>query len=140
MIRDIRERLMFMFKNGYRKEGDSDAWFRDGHEDPLYFEEVINDWAYGGGHMTDVCYDYLQYDSDCDSDGVEQAVLTAFFKHHFEVRQIGLTMDQIKEYRPPHNPAKITDPRAKGYVKIYGQRSWEVDALTNLSAEPQNDA
>ena len=45
------------------------------------------------------------------------------------VQQIGLTMDQIKEFNPPSNPAKITDPRAKWYLEKYGNVSWEVDAL-----------
>lgn len=47
-----------------------------------------------------------------------------------EVRSIALTMDQIKLYNPPPNPAKITDPRAKGYIKEFGAVSWELDALT----------
>ncbi len=46
-----------------------------------------------------------------------------------EVRQIGLTMEQIKKYNPPPNPAKITDPRATKYIEKYGETSWEVDAL-----------
>lgn len=46
-----------------------------------------------------------------------------------EVRQIGLTMKQIKSFNPPPNPAKITDPRAKWYIQEYGNKSWEVDAL-----------
>ncbi len=46
-----------------------------------------------------------------------------------EVRHIGLTMKQIKKYNPPPNPAKITDPRAKGYIAEHGNTSWEVDAL-----------
>lgn len=45
------------------------------------------------------------------------------------VKQIGLTMKQIKKYSPPPNPAKITDPRAKWYLAEYGNVSWEVDAL-----------
>ena len=45
------------------------------------------------------------------------------------VKQIGLTMKQIKEFSPPPNPAKITDPRAKWYLAEYGDVSWEVDAL-----------
>lgn len=53
----------------------------------------------------------------------------AYINAHFEVRPIGLTMEQIKQYKPPHNPAKITDPRAKWYIKQYGAKSWEVDAL-----------
>lgn len=45
------------------------------------------------------------------------------------VKHIGLTMEQIKEFSPPPNPAKITDPRAKWYLAEYGNVSWEVDAL-----------
>ncbi len=46
-----------------------------------------------------------------------------------EVVSIGLTMQQIKKYKPPPNPAKITDPRAKDYISEFGAVSWEVDAL-----------
>ena len=46
-----------------------------------------------------------------------------------EVRQIGLTMEQIKKFNPPPNPAKVTDPRAKEYIEKFGRTSWEVDAL-----------
>ena len=46
-----------------------------------------------------------------------------------EVRHIGLTMEQINEFNPPENPAKITDPRAKWYISQHGNKSWEVDAL-----------
>jgi hypothetical protein len=28
-----------------------------------------------------------------------------------------LTMEQIEQYNPPPNPAKITDPRAVKYIK-----------------------
>jgi len=73
MIRDIRERLEFMFNKGQRLDG----------------------VGYGA----------------------------------FKVIPIGLTMDQIKTYNPPPNPAKITDPRAANYIAEYGPISWEVDAL-----------
>ena len=46
-----------------------------------------------------------------------------------EVRPIALTMEQIREFNPPPNPAKITDPRAKWYIEKYGKTSWELDAL-----------
>lgn len=46
-----------------------------------------------------------------------------------EVRPIALTMEQISEFNPPPNPAKITDPRAKWYIEKYGKTSWELDAL-----------
>jgi hypothetical protein len=45
------------------------------------------------------------------------------------VERIALNMDQIKLYRPPPNPAKITDSRARNYIKEFGQKSWELDAL-----------
>jgi len=45
------------------------------------------------------------------------------------VDKIALTMDQVKEYNPPPNPAKISDPRAKAYIEKFGDSSWEVDAL-----------
>jgi hypothetical protein len=45
------------------------------------------------------------------------------------VEKIGLTMEQVEEYDPPPNPAKLTDPRSSGYVEKHGNESWEVDAL-----------
>jgi hypothetical protein len=47
----------------------------------------------------------------------------------FDVIQIALNMKQIKQYNPPPNPAKITDPRAKGYITNFGNMSWELDSL-----------
>lgn len=47
----------------------------------------------------------------------------------FELRRIALNMDQIEQYDPPPNFAKITDSRAKSYIEEYGEDSWELDAL-----------
>ncbi|WP_291053640.1 hypothetical protein [Herbiconiux sp.] len=49
-----------------------------------------------------------------------------------EVVRIALNRDQIDQYNPPPNPAKITDSRARGYIAEHGRSSWELDAL-----EPQ---
>jgi len=46
-----------------------------------------------------------------------------------EVFKIALTMDQVNQYNPPPNPAKVTDPRAEAYIEKFGNSSWEVDAL-----------
>lgn len=46
-----------------------------------------------------------------------------------EVRRIALNMDQVQQYDPPPNPAKLTDARAAEYVSRYGMESWELDAL-----------
>lgn len=72
MIRDIKERLEFMFRNG------------------------------------DIC--------------------EAGYRK-FKVVQIGLTMSQIKKYKCPPNPTKLTDSRAAGYIEEHGATCWEVDAL-----------
>ena len=53
----------------------------------------------------------------------------AEFRTPVTVQQIALTMEQIQEYNPPPNPAKISDPRASEYIEKYGQVSWELDAL-----------
>ncbi len=45
------------------------------------------------------------------------------------IKRIALNMDQIRQYNPPPNPAKITDSRATGYIRIFGPESWELDAL-----------
>ena len=48
---------------------------------------------------------------------------------YFKIIPLALNMGQIKKYSPPPNPAKITDPRAKWYLREYGNKSWELDAL-----------
>lgn len=51
------------------------------------------------------------------------------FEEEVEVRRIALNWDQVEQYNPPPNPAKLTDSRAKDYVREYGPESWELDAL-----------
>ena len=46
-----------------------------------------------------------------------------------EVRRIALNMDQVEQYQPPPNPAKLTDSRVAGYLDRFGDESWELDAL-----------
>jgi hypothetical protein len=46
-----------------------------------------------------------------------------------EVRRIALNYDQVEQYSPPPNPAKLTDSRASSYVRDHGFESWELDAL-----------
>ena len=52
--------------------------------------------------------------------------------HNCEVKRIALNMDQIQIYNPPPNPTKLKDSRSSEYIKRYGRKSWELDAL-----EPQ---
>lgn len=52
-----------------------------------------------------------------------------YIEEKIEVIHIALTTEQVKKYRPPPNPAKMTDPRSTHYVFEFGKTSWEVDAL-----------
>ena len=45
------------------------------------------------------------------------------------VRRIALNMDQIRAYRLPPNPAKLTDSRSDAYIGEHGRSSWELDSL-----------
>ncbi|MER6809928.1 hypothetical protein ABT299_11665 [Spirillospora sp. NPDC000708] len=55
--------------------------------------------------------------------------LALFGAEATEVRRIALNRDQVDQYRPPPNPAKLTDSRARGYIREHGWSSWELDAL-----------
>lgn len=45
------------------------------------------------------------------------------------VRRLALNIEQVNRYKPPPNPAKLTDARAVGYIEKFGPSSWELDAL-----------
>lgn len=128
MIRDIKERILFMLTNGsqlYTLMGSVIEEWWDNNEYTLYDLAGME----GYEELPDL------FHSDIDSkklmDLFDAGKRLLWLKEHdlFEVVPVGLTMEQIREYNPPHNPAKITDPRAKSYIRRFGQVSWEVDAL-----------
>jgi hypothetical protein len=51
------------------------------------------------------------------------------FGVNVEFKRLALNMDQVEQYTPPPNPAKVTDSRFKEYEELYGEESWELDAL-----------
>lgn len=53
----------------------------------------------------------------------------AMFEAEVDVTKLALTMEQVEEYDPPPNPAKVSDSRASAYIAQHGDSSWEVDAL-----------
>lgn len=63
------------------------------------------------------------------SEGLEGDDYAEWMSFEVEVVRLGLNMDQVKKYNPPPNPAKMTDSRAQDYVKKFGKKSWELDAL-----------
>jgi len=64
---------------------------------------------------------------DMDRDVAER--LSLFSEGSVDFRRLALRWEQIEELKPPENPAKLTDSRAKDYVVNYGNSSWELDAV-----------
>lgn len=56
--------------------------------------------------------------------------LSLFVRKPVEVVRLALNMPQVEEWSPPPNPAKTTDSRFEGYADLYGEESWELDALS----------
>ena len=57
-------------------------------------------------------------------------MFTGYRGRSVQVHRIALNWDQLEEYKPPPNPAKETDSRAKAYIeKFKTKSSWELDAL-----------
>lgn len=77
---------------------------------------------------------YILYLGDHDPSGMDMVrdiqERMKIFGSEVEVKRIALNMDQIQQFNPPPNPAKITDPRAKKYIAEFGSTSWELDALS----------
>ncbi|HHE0503941.1 TPA: hypothetical protein ACN36P_003912 [Vibrio parahaemolyticus] len=69
---------------------------------------------------------------DMTRDNRDRIDLFTRMPQEVEVVRLALNRDQIDQFNPPPNPAKITDSRAKEYIKRFGSTSWELDAL-----EPQ---
>ncbi len=72
---------------------------------------------------------------DHDPSGIDmsrdlQERMDLFASGLVDFRRIALNMLQIKALNPPENPAKVTDSRFEDYRKQYGDKSWELDALT----------
>ena len=75
---------------------------------------------------------------DHDPSGIDmtrdnQDRLTLFLEHHLDcsipVKRLALNYEQVEQYNPPPNPAKLSDSRANGYIARHGDESWELDAL-----------
>lgn len=46
-----------------------------------------------------------------------------------KINRLALNINQVREFNPPENPAKMQDSRAPGYVAKFGESSWELDAV-----------
>lgn len=67
---------------------------------------------------------------DMSRDNEQRNAMFANARHHeIELRRLALNMDQVEQYDPPPNPAKLSDSRATTYTMEHGYESWELDAL-----------
>jgi hypothetical protein len=71
--------------------------------------------------------DHDPFGIDMSRDIVDR--LEIFTRRELEFERIALIADQVAQYNPPPNPAKLTDSRATGYIARFGYESWELDAL-----------
>ncbi len=72
---------------------------------------------------------------DHDPSGIDmtrdnQERLSLFAGVPIIVARLALNMNQVEQYAPPPNPAKLTDSRATDYIAKFGDESWELDALS----------
>lgn len=77
---------------------------------------------------------HIIYLGDHDPSGLDMTRdvkdrLDLFSEYGVFVHRIALNMNQVEEFNPPENPAKLTDSRANEYIRKYGNSSWELDAL-----------
>jgi hypothetical protein len=84
-----------------------------------------------GQHLDKICNLFYLGDHDPSGEDMVRDVedRLTMFGADLTVKKIALTMDQVRQYNPPPNPAKQTDTRASAYIAKYGLSSWEVDAL-----------
>lgn len=122
MIRDVYDRPLEMLlskaddimNNLYEPDAMHD-------EDWTMFEHLENVW-YSDGRSHSI-------DEDYDNGRTFFNPYKALVLDRFKVVSIALTREQIDQYNPPPNPAKMTDPRAADFVAKHGYESWEVDAI-----------
>ncbi len=86
------------------------------------------------GHLRNLQEPVIIYLGDHDPSGIDMTRdvfdrLSLFADHRIKVVRVALNMDQVEKYKPPPNPAKVTDSRFTGYVDQFGEDCWELDAL-----------
>lgn len=88
----------------------------------------IEDWV-SRWRQTPVIFHFGDHDpsgKDMTRDIVDRLRL---FMGGVRLERLALNMDQVEKYKPPPNPAKITDSRSNAYIAEFGSESWELDAL-----------
>ncbi len=103
------------------------------------FASLSSIWAAGQRHIRNALdHDqapWILHFGDHDPSGLAMTTdnetrLSLFMQtSHLQLRRLALNMDQVEEYDPPPNPAKMSDSRYQKYAAEFGNESWELDAL-----------
>lgn len=78
---------------------------------------------------------HILHFGDHDPSGIDmsrdlQERINLFSRHtDYTFERMALNFEQIEEWNPPPNPAKMTDSRFENYRERFGDSSWELDAL-----------
>lgn len=127
MVRDIGERITFFLSRGEElsKNEAKDKW----HED-----QRTTFWEVCDYYDKEKIAAKLNAQTEVDDKTYEEwaALRTQYWiegAELFQVKHIGLTMEQIRQFNLPENPTKLTDTRAVNYISKFGKKCWEVDAI-----------
>jgi hypothetical protein len=125
VIEDVCERLdvPYFSCRGYTSQ--SEMWVGA----QRIFKWASSPVGSGRKRQTPVIFHFGDHDpsgKDMTRDIVDRLKL---FMGGVKLERLALNMDQIEQYKPPPNPAKITDSRAAAYIAEFGEDSWELDAL-----------
>jgi len=76
----------------------------------------------------------ILYFGDFDPSGlcIDFSLSNNVYLEYAELHRIALTPEQLDQYDLPSVPVKANDTRSKDYVKQYGNRGWELDALNPM--------
>jgi hypothetical protein len=73
----------------------------------------------------------ILYFGDFDPSGlwIDLDLKNNTFLKYFHFKRMALTAEQVQQQQLPHVMVKKQDPRAAEYIKEYGKKCWELDAL-----------
>lgn len=129
MVRDVRDRVTEMLANyeplNRMVVADVRAYDAEYGEN-AYFHKVTEDYGVGEDMLVKLTKEQRK------EHGGKKYMYNfskAWVRQRFTVEAVALTREQIDEYDPPPNPAKMTDTRGAAYMDQHGDSSWELDAL-----------
>lgn len=126
MVRDIQDRITFFLTRGRRLRGAAKEFWDEYNSDCFFLCDY-----YDNGPLAFRLLDEKKPPSEKDIEDWNCLISRFYIEQtsFFKINHIGLTMEQIEKFNLPENPTKLTDTRAKDYIKKFGKKCWEVDAI-----------